>query len=205
MIRHFYLYVWGIWAALVFLAGGVTLGQNTPAASPTATPNQHKPKLAVAVSAQEPNALNQENLEDLLMIELANQPFLQLVDRSAIHAVMKEHAIALSNLNDTKNVLTLGKFAGADFLLRRSAGKEQGGDPTGRGGHRAGEVGGAGRLGLRPGLVLGGDSRKGLGGPSSRLPGRQPSYRGHRRVPQPQRHGSKRQARHRVAEGLAVG
>ncbi len=51
------------------------------------------------------------------MIELANQPFLQLVDRQAMHAVLKEHAIALSNLSDTKNALALGKFAGADFLL----------------------------------------------------------------------------------------
>jgi hypothetical protein len=82
------------------------------------------PRLAVAVSAQEPGGQNVENLEDLLMVELANQPFLKLVDRQAIHAVLKEHAIALSNLNNKKSALALGKFAGADFLLHVLAEKK---------------------------------------------------------------------------------
>ena len=46
------------------------------------------------------------------MIELANQPFLQLVDRQAIQAVLKEHAIALSNLNDTKMLCTWASSPG---------------------------------------------------------------------------------------------
>jgi len=111
--------------ALVLLIGGSAWAQSRPASSPAISADQRKPKLAVAVSAQEPDAPSQENLEDLLMIELANQPFLQLVDRQAMHAVMKEHAIALSNLNDTKNALALGKFAGADFLLHVLAEKNK--------------------------------------------------------------------------------
>ena len=122
MIRH--PYAWGIWAASVFLAGGVTLGLYAPAASSADASSKHRPTLAVAVSAQQASGQNGENLEELLMIELANQPFLQLVDRQAIHAVMTEHAIALSNLNDAKNALALGKFAGADYLLHVLAEKK---------------------------------------------------------------------------------
>jgi len=76
------------------------------------------PTLAVTVSAQALDASSRENVEDLLLLELGNQPFLQLVDRRMIEAVMKEHAIALSNRGDMKNAIALGKFVGADFLLR---------------------------------------------------------------------------------------
>jgi len=101
----------------ILLAGTPAWPQLATAPSPAVLPNQHAPRLAVTVSVPPASEQNTENWEDLLMIELANQPFLQLVDRQALHAVMKEHAIALSNLSDTKNALALGKFAGADFLL----------------------------------------------------------------------------------------
>ena len=65
----------------------------------------------------EPTGQSRENVEDLLMVELGNQPFLKLVDRQALQAVMKEHAIALSKVGDTKNAIALGKFAAADYLL----------------------------------------------------------------------------------------
>ena len=107
----------GSLAALTLFVAGTTCGQSAPAASPAASPAKHKPSLAVTVSTQQDVGQSGENLEDLLMIELANQPFLQLVDRHATQAVLKEHAIALANMTDTKNALALGKFAGADYLL----------------------------------------------------------------------------------------
>ena len=51
--------------------------------------HERQPKLAVVISAEEAGGQNRENLEDLLMIELANQPFLQLVDRNHLGAIMK--------------------------------------------------------------------------------------------------------------------
>lgn len=75
------------------------------------------PRLAVAASVQESTGQSRENVEDLLMIELGNQPFLQLVDRQTLQAVMKEHAIALTNQANMKDSLALGKFAGADYVL----------------------------------------------------------------------------------------
>jgi hypothetical protein len=75
------------------------------------------PTLAVTVSGQATNAPSRANVEDVLIGELGNQPFMQLVDRERIEAVLKEHAIALSNPGDMKNTIALGKFVGADFLL----------------------------------------------------------------------------------------
>ncbi len=66
---------------------------------------------------QDAGGQNRQNVEDLLTIELGNQPFLQLVDRQALEAVAKEHAIALTNQTDAKDTIALGKFAGADYLL----------------------------------------------------------------------------------------
>ena len=110
---------------------------------------------------------------------------------------MKEHAIALSNLNDAKNASALGKFAGADYLLHVLIREKKAGND--KASIRLVEVATgqvkleeAGRVGRRSGLVVGGDSRKGLGGPSPRVAGRQPSYGGHRRVSEPQRHRSQR-------------
>jgi curli biogenesis system outer membrane secretion channel CsgG/tetratricopeptide (TPR) repeat protein len=101
---------------------GVLVGEQPAAVpAPAALPGKQKPKLAVTVSATPANERNRENWEDLLMVELANQPFLQIVDRQALHAVLKEHAIDMSALNDTKKVLALGKFAGADYLLHVAA------------------------------------------------------------------------------------
>ena len=109
-------------AALVLLAGSAAWGQITPTSATHA--GQHMPTLAVAVSSPGPNEPDRKDVEDLLMIELANQPFLKLVDRQAIHAVMQEHAITLGNLNDRTSALTLGKLAGADYLLHVLAEKK---------------------------------------------------------------------------------
>ena len=75
------------------------------------------PKLAVVTVVQEITGPDRENIEDLLLIELGHQPFLQLVDRQALQTVMKEHAIALTNPGDASSAIALGKFAGADYLL----------------------------------------------------------------------------------------
>ena len=126
MIRHYGLY--GITAALALLAGGVTLAQNAPAekpaGAPASSPTKQLPTLAVIGSVDEtagqgarPGGLDRENMEDLLAMELGQQPFFKLVDRQAFQAVMKEHAVALSNLSDAKSASVLGKFAGADYLL----------------------------------------------------------------------------------------
>ena len=88
------------------------LGTKCAAASLDNSSSKHKPTLAVTVAVQQTSDLYPENLEDLLMVEMANQSFLQLVDRQAIHAVIKEHAIALSNLHNADSVLALGRFAG---------------------------------------------------------------------------------------------
>ena len=60
------------------------------------------PKLAVVTVVQEITGPDRENIEDLLLIELGHQPFLQLVDRQALQTVMKEHAIALTNPGDAE-------------------------------------------------------------------------------------------------------
>jgi hypothetical protein len=115
MIRH--LCIAGIWAALALSLGNAAYAENGPSPSAAVLPNKHKPRLALTVSPPPAAEQDAANWEDLLAIELANQPFLQIVDRQALNAVLKEHAIALSNLNDPKNALALGKFAGADYLL----------------------------------------------------------------------------------------
>jgi hypothetical protein len=112
MMRQFRMLA--IFAASVVLVGSAVPAQSAPAVNAA---NRHKPKLAVAVSAQEPGGQNVANLEDLLMIELANQPFLQLVDRQAMQKLLREHAVALSNLSGAQNALALGRFAQADYLL----------------------------------------------------------------------------------------
>ncbi|NLX99214.1 MAG: hypothetical protein GXY83_24010 [Rhodopirellula sp.] len=112
-----YLGLWGIWAALLMPAGGSARAQSASEPSPASSTIQSLPKLAVVTAVQESLGQDRENLEDLLMIELGNQPFLQLVDRQALRAIMREHAIALSNQADANDVIALGKFAGADYLL----------------------------------------------------------------------------------------
>ncbi len=79
--------------------------------------NSRRPEKGRASETQDSAGHDRENVEDLLAIELGNQPFLQLVDRQALQAVMKEHAISLTNLSDPNSALSLGKFAGADYLL----------------------------------------------------------------------------------------
>jgi len=83
----------------------------------TVSPARQLPRLAVTVSAEKSDAKNRENLEDLLTVELGNQRFLTLMDRQNLQAILREHAIALSNVKDTASAVALGKFAGADYLL----------------------------------------------------------------------------------------
>ena len=106
-----------ILAALVLLAGSRASAQSAAEPPPARSATKQLPRLAVAAAVQESSGQDRENVEDLLMIELENQPFLQLVDRQALQAVMKEHAIALTNQADTKDAIALGKFARADYLL----------------------------------------------------------------------------------------
>ena len=115
MTRHLHLY--GLLTLLILLAEGRAWGHAAPPSSPSRPAARPLPKLAVAALVQEPAAQDQKNIEDLLTIELGNQPFLQLVDRQALQAVMKEHAIVLGNQMDPKGAMALGKFAGADYLL----------------------------------------------------------------------------------------
>jgi len=105
----------GISAVLISLLAGPAYGRG-PSDSPQPKARQ-LPTLAVVTAVQEPAQQSHKNVEDLLMIELGNQSFLQLVDRQTLQAVMKEHAIALTNQADPKAATTLGKFAGADYLL----------------------------------------------------------------------------------------
>ena len=126
MIRN--LYRWGLWAALVLLAAGAAWGQTAPAVGAASVLNASSavqcPTLAVIGSVDDtttPNSKSigpsQKDLEDLLVMEVGNQPFLKLVDRQSLEAVMKEHSVALSNLGDANKAAALGKFAGADYLL----------------------------------------------------------------------------------------
>lgn len=108
--------VWRIMTTLMLLAAGAVWGQNLLGAPPNA-PAKRLPTLAVTVAVEGPRGESRENVEDLLLVELAHQPYLQLVDRQALASIMKEHAIALSNLGERQNSLALGKFAGADYLL----------------------------------------------------------------------------------------
>jgi hypothetical protein len=101
----------------------VALCAKTPATSadsPAVTPDERLPKLAVTVSAEKLDAKNLADMEDLLIVELGNQRFLQLVDRKNLQTILKEHAFVLNNLNDAKNAAALGKFAQADYLLHVS-------------------------------------------------------------------------------------
>jgi hypothetical protein len=116
------------WVALFFLSVGATWGQIAAAVEParaleTSSAGQ-RPALAVIASVDEmlpqeiePLRTSREDLEDLLVMEIGNQPFLKLVDRQSLAAVMKEHAIALSNLGEANKAVALGKFAKADYLL----------------------------------------------------------------------------------------
>ncbi len=78
---------------------------------------KHVPTLALVGSVRGTGGSSREDLEDLMVVEFGNQPFLHLVERRAIGAILKEHVIALSGLGDTKNAVALGKLAGADYLL----------------------------------------------------------------------------------------
>ena len=130
-----------------FYCSRLSLGTNAPGTAPAtvAATTKQLPKLAVTVAVQESSGQDRENVEDLLMIELGNQPFLQVVDRQAIQAVMKEHAIALTNLGDAKNAACLGQVCRGGLPPARSGGKENSGDPIGRGGYWPGEAGGTSR------------------------------------------------------------
>ena len=91
-----------------------------PAATPAsvASAARQLPRLAVATSVQESTGQSRENVEDLLMIELGNQPFLQTRGSAGppgghegtCHCAEQRQA-------DTKNAIALGKFAAADYLL----------------------------------------------------------------------------------------
>lgn len=115
MVRCFILMV--LSTALALWLGNAAYAENGPAPSAAVLPNMHKPRLALTVFLPPADGENAANWEDLLLIELANQPFLEIVDRQALQAVLKEHAIALSNLSDPQKAVALGKFAGADYLL----------------------------------------------------------------------------------------
>jgi hypothetical protein len=122
MIRN--PYALGIWAASVLLAGGVTLGPHLPTAWPAESSEKSRPALAVTVVAEEGQQRQGENIDDLLAVEMSNQSLLEIVERQRIQAVLKEHAIALSNAGNTQNAIALGKFAGADYLLHVLAEKK---------------------------------------------------------------------------------
>ena len=109
------LRLWGIPVVLVSLLCGPVRGQGSAEPAPPAA--RKLPKLAVVTASREPAEQGSKNVEDLLMIALGNQSFVQLVDRQAIQAVMREHAIALTNQADPQSAVALGKFAGADYLL----------------------------------------------------------------------------------------
>ncbi|NLX99213.1 MAG: hypothetical protein GXY83_24005 [Rhodopirellula sp.] len=102
--------------AIVLLVISQAAAQSAPA-PPVRSATDALPRLAVVAVVHESSGHDRQILEDLLMIELGNQPFLQLVDRQTLQAVMKEHAIALGNRADTNDMIALGKFAGADYLL----------------------------------------------------------------------------------------
>lgn len=118
-------YPWIIGVSILLLAGGAAWGQTAQSVEPAqalrAKSAGQRPALAIIISMGETASSDflpcRHNLEDFLMIELANQPFLQLVDRQALQAVLKEHAISQSNLADVKNAPAIGKFVGADYLL----------------------------------------------------------------------------------------
>ena len=120
MVRQIGLRI--ILTVLLLLATNPAWGQGVP--TPVAKPSAHKPALAVTVSTQQVNGQNNESLEDLLMIEMANQSVLQIVDRQKLQAVLKEQATALSNVGNTQNAIALGKFVGADYLLHVLLGKK---------------------------------------------------------------------------------
>ena len=106
---------WGVLIVLILLVCGSVRGEGSsdgpqPASRPL-------PKLAVVTAVRESAEQGTKNVEDLLMIELGNQSFVQLVDRQALQAVMREHAIALTNQTDAQSAAALGRFAGADYLL----------------------------------------------------------------------------------------
>jgi len=112
-----------LFMALIALLVAAPAGAQSVPAGP-ATPDR-PPTLAVVTSddttaAENPPASSESvrrDLEELLVLEIGNQRFLQLVDRQSLAAVLKEHAIALASLGDAKNAIVLGKFAGADYLL----------------------------------------------------------------------------------------
>ncbi|NLE39926.1 MAG: hypothetical protein GX621_18055, partial [Pirellulaceae bacterium] len=103
MIKHFSLRI--VLAIFLLMSGSPAWGQSALAPSPTASPSAHKPKLAVTFATQETEGQCRENLEDLLTVELASQPFLELVDRQMLREIIKEHTIALANLNETGRAL----------------------------------------------------------------------------------------------------
>lgn len=106
---------WGVLVVQVSLVCGFARGQGSPEVLQSAA--RPLPKLAVVTAVRESTELGTKNVEDLLMIELGNQSFVQLVDRQALQAVMREHAIALTSQTDAQSAATLGRFAGADYLL----------------------------------------------------------------------------------------
>ena len=85
--------------------------------------SHHLPTLAMTVVA-EGNQQQKDSFDDLLAVELSHQSVLRIVDRQKMRAILKEHAIALSNIGNAQNAIALGKFVGADYLLHVSRGKK---------------------------------------------------------------------------------
>jgi len=87
--------------------------------------NQQLPTLAVSITAEK-NSQQIAEFDDVLTVELSNQSVLQIVDRQKLQAVLKEHAVALTNVKDTQQAIALGKFVRANYLLNVSIVKKTG-------------------------------------------------------------------------------
>ena len=86
-------------------------------------PHSGLPTLAMTVVA-EGNQQQKDSFDDLLAVELSHQSVLRIVDRQKMQTILKEHAIALTNIGNAQNAIALGKFVGADCLLHVSMGKK---------------------------------------------------------------------------------
>lgn len=75
----------------------------------------HGSKPVVALVAAEDDHL--VAFVDLLMVELANDPTIALVERDHLTAVVREHQLSQSGLSSRAYALELGKLSGADAVL----------------------------------------------------------------------------------------
>ncbi len=209
MTRHLHLY--GLLTLLILLAEGRAWGHAAPPSSPLRPAARPLPKLAVAALVQEPAAQDQKNIEDLLTIELGNQPFLQLVRSPGPSGSHEGTRHRPEQPDGSERGNGAGQVRRGRLSPLRSRGQRQwsrnaaqSDGPVGRSGHRSGESRRSSRAVGESRVVLGRRPREGPGGRSARVAGRQPSHRGHRRAAQPQRHRPQRQARHRAAKSACA-